>query len=105
MSGELVPFRFEVTEDRIVRTSQRTMRRLEELVGAAPDGASFSSFRLEDWSKVIVSGRLPQPAVTALQALAMGHDVDGVLDLLERSSERSSRPGAGRGEAPPGRGL
>lgn len=97
--SELVRFRFEVPEERIAGTSRRTMRRLEELVSealggpiaggalpysgaVAPDGASI--FRSEDWRRaVIVSGRLPQPAVTALQALAMGHDVDAVLDLLE----------------------
>lgn len=97
--SELVPFRFEVPEENLARASRRSMRRIDALVSEAlgaplggsvlvhgaiaPDGASI--MRVADWRSltVVYTGRLPQPAVTALQALAMGHDVDAVLDLLE----------------------
>lgn len=79
---ELVPFRFEVTSERIVGTPLETYRRLQRFVTSGKDG--FIVFRNDHMRDlVIASGELPQPNVTALQALAMGHDVDAVLDMLE----------------------
>lgn len=82
--SELVPFRFEITDDRLVATDYQAMRRAQEVVdhdlttvGAylttTPDPLRFVT---------IAEGEAPQRVVTILQAIAMGHDLAPVLDLL-----------------------
>jgi len=83
--GDLVSFRFEVTARRLVEITDRTYSRLLRFVMEQQpweQGANLAQHHDYARDMVIVTGELPQPAVTALQALAMGHDLGAVLDLL-----------------------
>lgn len=74
-------FRFEIPNRNIADLSQEASERLQAFVAGGPEVVFW-----EDYAKdaTVVVGKLPQPKVTVMQALAMGHDVDAVLDLLER---------------------
>ena len=88
--AELVPFRFEITDERLLAPDYRTMQRAKRFVDALLDTEGAEMWSQPDFPKnlTVVGGKAPQPVLTVLQAIAMGHDLDAVLDLLEGREDR-----------------
>lgn len=89
MPDGLVSFRFEVTAQRMVDVPRETYHRMVRFVVEGEpweEGAVLHQRHDYQRDVIVMEGELPQPCVTALQALAMGHDLDAVLDLLESQS-------------------
>ena len=82
---ELVPFRFEITDERLAGADRRAMRRANDFVNRfmEVDGAYMDSTPDYPRNSTTVQGKAPQPVVTVLQAIAMGHDIGAVLDMLD----------------------
>lgn len=109
---ELVRFRFELTDERIVAVPIKTFRRFQRFVwpsisffdrdvtyeahdeAAGPGRPWIARQHDAPHNLEIITGELAQPQVTAIQALAMGHDLESVLDMLgaPRLGEDPERP-------------
>jgi hypothetical protein len=86
--SELVRFRFEITHERLVAVPLATMHRAEAFIKTQLEhgGEIVTDY---DWSRLstVASGEAARPVATVLQALAMGHDIDAVLDMLTPSND------------------
>ena len=83
MSDDLVRFRFEVPRERIAAIAGPVLDRLRDFVhNDDTPGAYWEWF--DDFKRDLttIKGEMGQSQVTALQALAMGFDVEAVLDML-----------------------
>lgn len=80
-----MPFYFEVPANRIRKLDDDTFARLAAWFGRLSEetpGGYCSTSQPQSRNVLVYEGRLPARYVTVLQALAMGHDVNAVMDLL-----------------------
>lgn len=76
---ELPSFRFEITRERFMHPLMGTMGRLRQHLD---DSLASWQCRWEAEPDVyVLEGQGPPSAVAGIQAMAMGHDIDAVLDL------------------------
>lgn len=81
---DLAPFRFEVTDDRLVATDYWTMKRAQAIVDRmiAESGGTLTVTADPIRYVTIASGEAPREVISVIAAIAQGHDLEAVLDLI-----------------------